>query len=83
MLERDDPMEEDIVEPLTKNMRIDSNFEYEEESNKRQHLGKSLLEISVVSITQIASSSDPTHKTTSRVILGGEVSKEVSVRRKG
>jgi hypothetical protein len=35
MLERDKPMEEDIVEPLTKKMRIDSNFEYQEELSKR------------------------------------------------
>jgi hypothetical protein len=59
MLEKDDPMEEDVLEPLTKKMRIDSNFESEEESNKMKHLGKSLLEKLVVSITQIASSSDP------------------------
>jgi hypothetical protein len=42
-------------------------------------LVKSLLERSVVSITQIASSSDPTHKVESKVILGGEVLKEVLV----
>jgi len=68
MLEKNDPMEEDVLEPLAKKMILDSNSKSEEESSKMKHVGKNMLEKSVVSITQIISYSDPTYKIASIVI---------------
>jgi hypothetical protein len=40
VIEKDDPLEEHVVEPLFKKMRLDSNSKYEEESSNMNDVSR-------------------------------------------